>query len=207
MTKEANEQNGNEKDINHRILSWCGEHKMKAIAIAIVVALASLSGGYWYQEQQVTTFDMSASIAPTTVIKNNQMTLTVTIMPKQSVNGEFEVVIKPQDSTYIHLDEGIPFDEVKNSWTINLGKLNLRQGEDRPFVYYMSATCPSTSAGWWVEIYVRYKPEGSEVFTDELMKKLTFTVKEENEGYDWPCLGTSLLAMLVLMGWAMKKRK
>jgi hypothetical protein len=51
MNKETNEQNGNEKDISHCVLSWCGEHKMKAIAIALVVALASLSGVYWYQGQ------------------------------------------------------------------------------------------------------------------------------------------------------------
>ncbi len=37
--------------ISHRILSWCGDHKMKVIAIAMLLALASLSGGYLYQEQ------------------------------------------------------------------------------------------------------------------------------------------------------------
>ncbi len=39
--------------ISHRLLSWCGDHKMKVIAIAILLALASLSGGYWYHTQQV----------------------------------------------------------------------------------------------------------------------------------------------------------
>ncbi len=44
MKQEANEPNGNY--LSHRILSWCGEHKMKLILTILV--FGSLLGGYWY---------------------------------------------------------------------------------------------------------------------------------------------------------------
>lgn len=50
MAKRSSEKSKTENHINHRILSWCDEHKMKLI-LAILV-LGSLFGGLWYYPEQ-----------------------------------------------------------------------------------------------------------------------------------------------------------
>lgn len=49
MKKEASEPNGNESYIYHRILSWFGDHKMKLIAITLILGV--ILGGQWYLSQ------------------------------------------------------------------------------------------------------------------------------------------------------------
>ena len=51
MKEEASKQNGNEKHIYHRILSWCGEHKMKLFVMSIIVAIISICGLTWHMSE------------------------------------------------------------------------------------------------------------------------------------------------------------
>lgn len=46
MNKKTDEQNGNEKNISHRILSWLSEHKMVTRLLVIGILALSISGAY-----------------------------------------------------------------------------------------------------------------------------------------------------------------
>ena len=156
MKEEASEQNGNEKHIYHRILSWCGEHKMK---LTLIVVVAILFGGVLYQENK-DTFKINVELEPEKVNVGERITLTVRIIPLEQMKGDFEIDIKPENASYIYLhEENASYNPENQSWIIPLGKLDLRVGMNWEFVYYLTGSTDASASMWRIDVNVQHKPE------------------------------------------------
>jgi hypothetical protein len=88
MNNESNEQNGNEKNISHRILPWFGEHKMKLIVMAMIV-VTSISGGYWYSTlsdgTECNLVSLTSTFSPSAIpLDGGTSVLNVEITPQQT---------------------------------------------------------------------------------------------------------------------------
>lgn len=86
---EASEPNRNERHIYHRILSLCGEHKMKLI-LAILV-LGSLFGGYWHLSDGCDTLRLKVEWVP---IEGVEITGDTEPIANCRENQELELIIK-----------------------------------------------------------------------------------------------------------------
>ena len=211
MKEEASEQNGNEKHIYHRILSWCGEHKMK---LTLIVVVAILLGGVLYQENK-DTFKITVELEPERVKEGERITLTVTIIPLEHLEGDFEIEVKPEDTAFIHIHEkNASYNPENDSWIFSLGKLDLKVGMDWKYVYYLSGNTDRTASTWKIDVFVRYKPEinpddreehdetryiaveKADVPIPSFWDKVKESLKR-NIGF---CLGTKMILVLVIMG-------
>lgn len=84
--------------ISHRFLSWRGDHKMKVIAIAILLALASLSGGYWYHTQQVDCSGFELNLSWDTT-KGGTTIITPTEDVEVEINSTQEAILVIETNT------------------------------------------------------------------------------------------------------------
>jgi hypothetical protein len=219
MNKELNEQNGNERNISNRVLSWFGEHKMKLVFLFVV---GILFGGTVYLAENKDTFKISVDLKPEIIQSNERLELTVKIIPLEQVKGEFEIEVKPENNQYIHiLESGAKYDPEKQSWTINLGELDLKVGMDWPYIYYFTADTERTASTWEIDVTVRYIPEISPESVEEHYVAKYFTVEKKavpppsridkirhwskkNLGF---CSGTEMIVFIALFGFLFSKRR
>lgn len=213
------EPSKDEKHLRHRILSWCGDHKMK---LAFLFVVAILFGGAIYHVEKEDTFEITVNLEPERVKINERMSLTVEIIPLEHVKGEFEIEIKPENPNYIFfLESSAIFNSEKQSWIIKLGKLDLKVGMNWPYIYYLSGRTERSASTWKIDVYVRYMPEGSPENIEEHHEVRYFTVEQSefkppsfwdkvrqwlrrNTGH---CLGTDIIFLFVLSGGIVLLRK
>ncbi len=144
--------------ISRRILSWCGDHKMKVIAIAILLALASLSGGYWYQEQQENAecglISLVSVFSPVKIeADRGTSVLNIEIDPKQDFTDPIIIDIIPKNFTVMKVEqEGLQNLGNRYRYTVPQEK----RYKDHKFVttFDVTATCNCNSGSWDVDIEV-----------------------------------------------------
>jgi hypothetical protein len=159
--------------------------------------------------QTESPFSIDTQIIPNDVQIGEEMELRVTIKPLTHLKGDFQIQLVPESYQYINIkktkednDELIP-DKENGFYSYVINNITLEKGENRTYVFYVTADCPSSEAKWYIDIIVGYKLDLSNDFTDKLDERIYFTVKKEEEINN--CCFTSIFSTIPLYCLFLKK--
>jgi hypothetical protein len=150
MKSEASEQNGNEKHIYHRILSWCGEHKMLTRLLIIGIFALTFTGAYLrFSEEGCESINLTLNWPETgdtysikgdpaiTTYEEEEIMLSVTVSTVKP--GLLKVIAKPESDRPVWLTMNR---EDKNSW---------KKGEIQVYYHSIVNQLESTSSPVWIK--------------------------------------------------------
>ena len=222
MKEEPTEPNGNEKDIKHRVLSWCGEYKMKVIIFVIITALISVPVGFWYETQQAdcsgfnlnlgwdmegvepsvaTIGDIETEIAPTQEAK---FVITVTT-PKE---GNLKVIIdSPEKTIEVYKGE----ETIKQVLPCTVRELFVLKGENME-VATIRLKASERPLKYGVTVYATLDNQcnisrNAYFSVSETPTPTTTPPTTSPNGEDTPCYGVVIILVIILVSILLRKKK
>ena len=158
MKEETSEPNRNEKDIKHRVLSWCGEHKMQTATIGTILLLSL--GGILFclqEEGQCELVTVETEFIPKILAEDKEMsTLSVKITPMVDMEENITIEISPQNWDVLEIKRTggtisiMP--EVKYSYEVK--RQFRKQGETFQTNFDVTSKCDCNKGDWTVETTV-----------------------------------------------------